>query len=86
MAFIMGVIGWLGKNSGLILGLLEIVVKGLVEIIVQIIKIIAGIANVLTASRQKDMLVNLAAKLEGLVTWINNVFTKVKGWLYSWAK
>ena len=86
MKFILGVIGWLGKNSGLILGLLEIVVKGVVEIIVQIIKIIAGIVNVMSANRGKDVLVNLAAKLEGIVTWINNAFTVVKGWLYGIAK
>jgi hypothetical protein len=85
MKLLLNIIGWLGKNSGLILGLLEIVVKAIVEIIVQVVKVIAGIANVLQPSRSKDTLVNLAAKLEGIVVWINNLFTKVKGWLYNIA-
>lgn len=81
----MGIVIWLGKNLGLILGILEIVVKAIVEIIAQILKAIAGIVNVMQPSRQKDALVAFMSKLEGLAKFIDTIFTNIKKWLYSFG-
>lgn len=81
----MGVIIWIGKNLGLLLGILELVVKAIIEIIAQILKVIAGIVNILQPSRQKDALVAFMSKLEGLATWVDSLFTNVKKWLYSFG-
>ena len=59
MKFILGIIGYIAKNVGLILGLIE-----------QIIKILAGIAH-LTPSRKDDEWVNkierIFDKLQALI-------------------
>lgn len=79
----MGILIWLGKNVGLILGIAETVVNAVVGIITQAVKVIAGIVNVLQPSRSQDSLVKLAEKLEGISAWITSKFNVVKAWLYN---
>jgi len=74
---------WLGKNVGLILGVAEIVVVAVVNILAQVAKVLLGIVNVLAPSRSKDTLVNLAAKIEEIAKWIENMFKVVKKFLYG---
>jgi hypothetical protein len=82
----MAVIGWLTKNLGLIIGIVEIVLKAIAEILAQLVKVAAGVTNVWAgANRAKDGLVNAAAKLEGISVWIGNIFTAIKGWLYKFG-
>ena len=82
----MVVIGWLTKNLGLIIGIVEIVLKAIAEILAQLVKVAAGVANVWAgANRSKDVLVNAAAKLEGISVWIGNIFTAIKTWLYKFG-
>ena len=81
----MGIVIWITKNMGLILGLAEILVVAIVEIITQILKVFAGIVNILAPSRAKDNLVNVASKLEGMGKWVGGIFTKIKTWLYGFG-
>lgn len=81
----MKIFTWLFKNVGLILGILEIAVKAIVDIIAQIIKALAGVINILQPSRAKDSLVKIAEKLEGIGKLIDAIFTKIKKFLYTFG-
>ena len=74
---------WLCKNLGLILGILQIVLTALVDIIAQIAKVCAGIANILQPCREKDMLVEWAAGLEKVSAVIDSWFVHIKSKLYG---
>lgn len=81
----MKIFTWLFKNVGLILGIAEIVLKAIVDIIAQIVKSLAGIVNVLQPSRAKDKLVKIAEKLEGIGELIEKIFSNVKKFFYTFG-
>jgi hypothetical protein len=79
----MKVFTWLGKNLGLLLGVVEIFVIALCNVAIQVLKSACGIINVLQPQRSTDKLVDLAAQFEKMIPFITSGFTAAKGWLYS---
>ncbi len=77
------VIAWVLKNGGLLIGVVELVIKFAAELLIQIAKLLAGLLNIFTGSRVLDKLVNLVAKAEVVVKKIDEMFTKIKAWMYS---
>jgi hypothetical protein len=77
------IIGWIAKNGGLLVGVLELVIKFVAELLIQLAKLFAGLLNIFTGNRLLDKLVNWVAKAEVLVKKIDEWFTKFKGWLYA---
>ena len=76
-------IKWFFKNAGLALGIIELILEFIAEVLIQLMKLAVGLCNITETDRSKDKAVNWIATSEASVAWIEDKFTKIKGWMYK---
>lgn len=76
-------IKWFFKNAGLFLGIVELILEFITEVLIQLMKLAVGLCNITETDRSKDKAVNWIATSETSVAWIEDKFTKLKAWMYK---
>jgi hypothetical protein len=74
---------WAFKNTGLAIGVIELILQFVAGVLIQLMKLALGLCNIFETDRSKDRAVNWIANAEAFVTWIETVFTKWKARAYK---